>query len=172
MNAPLGWQIQPTDIPDGGLAIDRTASHDECVAIAAALDIPTCHRLRVHGKATLSTTRITVNLAFDADLTQICVVTLEPVATKASGSLRVTFHRTSLKDEADDFDPMAEDDDETLENGLIPLGRIVYEELACRIDPYPRKPGADFNWQDPAEMNAPTTPFAKLAALKPRKEGS
>ena len=41
-------------------------------------------------------------------------------------------------------------------------------DLALELDPYPRKPGAEFTWSDPreAEAAARANPFAVLKKLK------
>ena len=49
-------------------------------------------------------------------------------------------------------------------NGQIDLGALTAEFLALGLDPYPRKPGVDFSYQDaPDEKDSP---FAALGKLK------
>ena len=43
-------------------------------------------------------------------------------------------------------------------NGQIDLGALTAEFLALGLDPYPRKPGVDFSYQDPADEK--DSPFA------------
>ena len=59
---------------------------------------------------------------------------------------------------------------ELLEHGLIDAGRIVYEQLAAGLNPYPRKPDAEFVPPADAQANdgAKINPFAVLAKLKPK----
>ena len=53
------------------------------------------------------------------------------------------------------------------EDGKIDLGQYAVEQLALSLDPFPRKPGAEFvQPEEPAEIS----PFAALKALKPRDE--
>jgi hypothetical protein len=53
---------------------------------------------------------------------------------------------------------------EPLENGIVDLGAVATEFLILGIDPYPRKPGAEFT---PAKTRQEGEhPFAALAALK------
>ena len=49
-------------------------------------------------------------------------------------------------------------------NGQIDLGALTAEFLALGLDPYPRKPGVDFNYRDPADEK--DSPFAALSKLK------
>ncbi len=47
---------------------------------------------------------------------------------------------------------------------MVDLGAIATEYFLLGIDPYPRKPGAEF--QSPSAGEAAANPFAALAALK------
>jgi hypothetical protein len=52
-------------------------------------------------------------------------------------------------------------------NGQIDLGALTAEFLALGLDPYPRKPGVDFDYRDPADEK--DSPFAALNKLKGQK---
>ena len=55
---------------------------------------------------------------------------------------------------------------EKFEHGIIPAGRIIFETLAASLDPYPRREGVEFNWQDPqATEPEKASPFAVLSKL-------
>src|SRR5262249_4580645 len=58
---------------------------------------------------------------------------------------------------------------EALVGGSIDLGAIATEFLVLGIDPYPRKPGTQF--QAPAGEDDAPRPFAALAALRKSKGG-
>jgi hypothetical protein len=49
-------------------------------------------------------------------------------------------------------------------NGQVDLGALTAEFLALGLDPYPRKPGVDFNFEDGSAK--PDSPFAALGRLK------
>jgi hypothetical protein len=56
-------------------------------------------------------------------------------------------------------------------DGKIDLGPVIYESLATALEPYPRKPGASFEWSQDLREGPDTEesgPFAALAALKGR----
>ncbi|MEP1765106.1 MAG: DUF177 domain-containing protein [Sulfitobacter sp.] len=106
-----------------------------------------------------------------ATVTQECVVTLEPVATR----IDVDVHRIFLRDyETDDAPEVEMPEDDTVE----PLGiwidpAIIMEEvLALALPEYPRKEGATSETVRVTEPGkTPMTdeearPFAGLAALK------
>ena len=48
--------------------------------------------------------------------------------------------------------------------GHVDLGALTAEFLALGLDPYPRKPGVDFNFEDGSTK--PDSPFAALGRLK------
>jgi uncharacterized metal-binding protein YceD (DUF177 family) len=110
---------------------------------------------------------IAVSGAFDVELVQVCVVTLEPFKAHLIDKVEGLFappaffrggaHENHV-DEGDAEGP------ERIVNGMIDLGEFVAQHIALALDPYPRKPGATF------EAGAPTTgaggkPFANLASM-------
>lgn len=129
--------------------------------------------------ATLSLKRgrggsIRVQGRFEAEVVQACVVTLEPVRARLSGSFAVAFGTGSAGGAGavviavDDADPPEE-----LIEGRIDLGEIVAQQLAVALDPYPHAPGAGEKAEasDQGESGAEKTasPFAALARLRERR---
>lgn len=108
----------------------------------------------------------------EAELTQICVVTLEPVDTVLREPFERFFAPARRLDEAAEL--LDAELDEALEPlpETIDLGEIAAEAAALAIDPYPRKPDAAFAGaaKGPPGVAAMTDedarPFARLAALK------
>lgn len=105
-----------------------------------------------------------------AEITQICVISLEPMVS----IIREAVERTFLPkvDEQEDeeiinIDPDAPDPPEELVNGCIDLAAIACEQLALAIDPYPRKKGSIFKEQseDPL-LQEEKSPFSILVNLK------
>jgi hypothetical protein len=107
--------------------------------------------------------------AWTASIVQNCGITLEPFETALGGALSVRAvpsGSSALQVEADheiEVDPEADDPPDEITDGILPLGAYVVEDLSLAIDPFPRKPGADF--QPPPELSEPS-PFAVLARLK------
>jgi len=150
------------------------AKPEERAALAARLGLASLDLLQADLRLKrLSRGRIAVDGRFEAKLTQLCVVSLEPVAAQIEGDFAVEFVEagpgpvTEAVVAIDSADPP-----EPIEDGLIDLGEAVVQQLAERIDPYPRAPGADVTWQDekPA-MSEPKRPFAALSALQKGKKG-
>jgi len=102
----------------------------------------------------------------EAQVTQSCVVTLEPVAARVTDRFVRHFVQGSLPNEDEVvIDPEADDPPEPLGDGQVDAGEIVTQQLALALDPYPRAPDSTL----PAEVAgaAPAeSPFRVLAALK------
>ncbi len=113
---------------------------------------------------------------FQAQLTQTCVVTLEPVASNVEDSFSLQFSEDA------GLDPVAseilveldeEDPPEPMPPGGVDLGEIAAEQLALVLDPYPRAEGAELQRPDQGagrgETETGESPFAVLESLKGRK---
>jgi len=174
--APIDWSHAVATIPERGLERTRIATKEALEAVRAALDILACSRIQVRYRVKASaggSYRVTGKL--EADVTQACVVTTDPVSQSIRSDFDAVFHppEALTHHEGESEDPLSDVDTEVIENGVIDVGRLVYEEIASRIDPYPRVPGSNFDWQDPAvDTPARDNPFAKLAQLKESEKGS
>ena len=184
----LAWTHQTLDVPEQGLSIERTAAADELQALQRALDILACDALQARYRIkSMGGGGFRLDGHFEARVTQACVVSLEPVPDRITGTLEVEFlpesggrskHKGGRTGEAagetdDTIDPFAAVEVEAIENGMIEAGRVIYEELASLLNPYPRVAGSEFDWQDPKAQSAggprPDNPFAKLAVLRGKK---
>ena len=109
---------------------------------------------------------------FRATVEQLCSVSLEAFEQRATGEIEVRLvpagspnapgeiaHELEL--ELDAPDPP-----DVLEGDAIDVSAYVVEHLALEIDPFPRKPGAEFEYQPPAQEESP---FAVLKNLKTPK---
>jgi hypothetical protein len=67
-----------------------------------------------------------------------------------------------------EVDPDGEDPPDVLDSTMIDLTAYAFEHLALDLEPFPRKPGAQFT---PPEESAEISPFAVLKAFKPRESG-
>jgi len=111
---------------------------------------------------------------FDAEVEQICSVTLEPFTQTLAGELVVKAvpqgspHAAQLEEGGEvELDIEAEDPPDVLEQDAIDVAAYVVEHLALEIDPFPRKPGAEFNYEPPTQEESP---FAVLKKLQQPKE--
>ena len=107
--------------------------------------------------------------ALTADLSQTCVVTLEPLPARLNEPVEARYlpeaQASLLRQDEALSDPHEPDPPEPLpESGVLDLGELVVQHLAVALDPYPRRPGVAFT--PPGDDLPLTGPFAKLAALK------
>jgi uncharacterized metal-binding protein YceD (DUF177 family) len=161
-------------IGESGLQQTIEAKPPELEKIAAHLELVAVQKLtadvafaRWRGKG------IRLNGKLKADVTQACVVTLDPV----EAHVEVEFERRFLPEETlgreqpeahEVFvDPDGEDPAEPL-GREIDVGEILVEELSLNLDPYPRKAGVEFKGEEGDAPDRRENPFAKLAKLKPK----
>lgn len=112
---------------------------------------------------------------FDAVVEQVCGVSLDPFEQDLSGPIDIRAvpagspNAGSVSDGEVELDPDAPDAPDVLAGDAIDVAAYVVEHLALEIDPFPRKPGATFDYQAPVEE---ASPFAALKALKGAGEGA
>lgn len=167
MDPILDWTHETRTIPEAGLEMTREAAAEMRETLAKALGIDACVRLVVrYAIKPFESGRFELHGDAVMDAQQTCVVTLEPIARTYRVRLGVAFWPPELLGDGPgpDIDSLA-DDPEPIEDGRIDVGRIVYEELASAIEPFPRSDGATFDWEDRNEP-ARDNPFAALERLK------
>jgi len=112
--------------------------------------------------------------SFEAEVVQICVITLEPFPARLVQSFSASFGEGGpglpalLTGLEEDERP------ELIDGGVIDIGETVAQYVALALDPYPRKPGATLPEEyRGAETNAAgqseNKPFAGLGSLKPSR---
>lgn len=161
------------EIAPEGLSETINATPDECDAIADRIGVESMQSLsatmniqpwkrggfRVRGDAS-------------AEITQICVVTLEPFEQVVHASLDQVFVEKSSKLVADEPDIVVSVDEEDIgyvDEGNIELGEFAVEALCLELDPYPRKQGVEFRVSstgETADEVKKENPFAVLKQLK------
>ncbi|MFL5205666.1 MAG: YceD family protein, partial [Microvirga sp.] len=102
-----------------------------------------------------------------ASITQICVTTLEPFDSMIEEEVEVDFAESSGMPAEPPTDIHEYEPPDEIVNGQIDLGALTAEFLVLGLDPYPRKPGVDFSYRDPADEK--DSPFAALNKLKGSK---
>jgi hypothetical protein len=124
-----------------------------------------------------SPSKFVLEIALAADLTQACVVTLEPVRAQIARRFRRELHfsgpvrrgAAAMEHDAVTLDgPDEEEPPEEIESLQYDLAGPVLEEYALSLDPYPRAPGAQFAPKEAVD-EPPESPFA---VLKKRPSGS
>jgi hypothetical protein len=155
---PLAVRLEPDAAARAGLA--RELGLESLPALSARLTIrPWLDGAEVAGR-------------FDAVVEQLCSVSLEPFEQPLAGEIEVRLapadspHAAGPAAAEVENDPAAPDPPDVLAGDEIDLAAIVAEHLALEIDPFPRKPGAVFDYAPPPEE---TSPFAALKKLKDRE---
>lgn len=119
----------------------------------------------------LSASRFGYSAHLEAEITQTCAVTLEPVSSKQCMDfdriLQLVPQARRATDTHVELSPAAGDDEvpEEIESSRYDLAAPLLEEFSLAIDPYPRAPGASFE-APREEGEAPDNPFAVLKTLK------
>jgi uncharacterized metal-binding protein YceD (DUF177 family) len=120
----------------------------------------------------LSQSRFKLAYSFTADVTQSCVVTLEPVRSHIARAFSRELHVTSQvpADKGGVLTLDAGDDEvpEEVASSHFDLAGPLLEEFLLAIDPYPRAEGAAFETPGDAD-DASGNPFAVLKSLKKGK---
>jgi len=139
--------------------------------IAKALGLDALLELRADLRVSPWLDGVQIDGGWRAQVRQTCGVTLEPFESGLEGQLHVRALPQGSSalggpDEAGgelDLDPDADDPPDILADDMIDLGAYVVEDLSLAIDPFPRKPGVEF--EAPEQPGEPS-PFAVLAKLK------
>jgi uncharacterized metal-binding protein YceD (DUF177 family) len=163
---PLSRPVDVTNVPPQGNEVHVEATVEECAALAKDFKLPGIQSLSGDYKLMSSAKGVHVSGRVKAALTQICVVTLDAFESVIEEEVEVDFAESrgmpaEPPTELHDYEPP----DEIL-NGQIDLGALTAEFLALGLDPYPRKPGADFDYS--SGDKGKDSPFAALDKLRNR----
>ena len=153
-------------------SVSRRLEPDESTrrAIARALDLDELPDLNADVEAAPWLDGVELRGRWRARVVQTCGVTLDPFESELGGEFHVRAVPEGSPAAASpapgaELDLEAEDPPDVLAADRVDLAAYVLEHLALEVDPYPRKPGVEFE-PPPAEPEA--SPFAVLKALKPR----
>lgn len=170
--SPWAVPVALDDIPEAGLHLEIEASPEIRAALAALAEVNEVLALSASFDLTRAGAGVHVSGRVHARVGQTCVVTLEPIENVIDEPVDVQFVPGADAAEAGHV-VEAEDEDEEppepLVDGKVDIGALATEFLLLGIDPYPRKPGAEF--APPQAKDAGDHPFAGLEALKKRLGG-
>jgi len=172
--APLSRILKVDEIEDGASG-EIVATPAEMDAIAGLLDLVRLEGLTLDCRFTHGGSgRLRLTGRLKADVTQTCVVSLDPVEARIDVPLEVEFWPEALLATAESNAELPGsvvvlDGPEPIVCGRIDLGAVAYETLATALDPYPKREGVSFDWSQGEPNQAQegqSGPFAALAALK------
>lgn len=167
-DSPLSRPLLVASVPPEGLDVDIVATDAERAALAALNDAPEIGRLeaKLHARP-FGVAGIAVTGRISADVTRICVVSLEPFPTVVEETISVRFLPAEALPQGqpgEEIELPENDLPDPYTDGVVDLGEVVSEFLTLGLDPYPRKPGAAL----PADVEGRegASPFAALSRLK------
>lgn len=162
------------DLPLAGRPFAIEASIEEREALARLNGILEIRELRAEGtvRPEAGGTRVRLDGRLQAEVVQVCVITLEPVANRIDVPLQ-RLYGAEVGEEWDKgagtemfLDLSADLLTEPLDGDSLDLGAAAAEQLALELDPYPRAPGAEFEGLGPAASQGGGDGGAKLASWR------
>ena len=172
----FSYLVKAGQIKDQPLEYHLSANETQRSALAKRFGLELINQLDGHFRLQHERSGIiAASLTMSADITQICVVTLEPFAEQIEEKTVLRFvpqsmlnRRVEAEEEEEDITPESFDspDEIPYENDQIDLGAALSEQLALALNPYPRKPGAVL---PDAATDDSANPFAALAGKLGKK---
>lgn len=156
-DSPFSRPFDVHTLSPAGRSLEIEATEAECEALAKILEISAVRSLTAQlrldpmgGKGR----RVRVVGRLSAVVEQACSVSLVPLETRLDEDvLRVFVDRGSFGAGREpskivdvDFSLADDGDPEPFDQGVIDLGHLLSEELAIKLDPFPRAPGVSFDW--------------------------
>ena len=170
MNLPALPYSEPVRLHQLGAGVKRTLEPDAAARarIVKALDLASLDAFSVEMELRPSPGGWRLSGRVRASLAQTCGITLEPLPLEIDSPFVLTLAEAVEEDSDEIIITLDDESPDLIENGQIDLGQYAVEQLALRLDPFPRKPGAEFvQPPEPAEIS----PFAVLKQLRPSDEG-
>lgn len=176
-NTPLEFSrlFEIGRLPQDGIRTVIAATPDECAAIAKRAGIPLLADLRVdyHLQFLPHSDVLTVTAQIAAQVTQICVRSLEPF----THAVHFTFTAQAMEQNllpavpvtADEVAAEAEITDEGFEpiiNRQLDLGELAVQQFLLELDPYPKNPDAEPLSRSWEMQDGDTQPMSILKSLK------
>ena len=150
--------------------VSITAEESERSALAARFGLIGIARLEASAELARDGDIVTATGKLEADVTQACVASGDPVPAKIAEDFTVRFAPAGAEPDADEVELDEGDLDELdYEGSAIDLGEAVAQTMALALDPFPRAAGADEKLREAGVLGEEDAgPFAALKALKDR----
>lgn len=160
---------EPVRMNQVGVSLTRVLSPDEETRrrIAKSLQLQSLDSFEAEMTIAPNTEGWILSGRLKAHAVQSCGLTLEPLPVDINNRFSIQLLETAVE-EGDEIDLSPDDEGaDVIENGRIDLGQYALEQLVLALDPFPRKPGAEFvQPEEPTEIS----PFAVLKAMKSKAE--
>jgi hypothetical protein len=161
---PLSRPIELASIRTDGSEFHVETTASERAALAERFGIPAIAKLTGDFLLRKKGPHVRVTGVVFGSFTQTCILTLEPFETEFREDVDVGFDENPEK--ALELRPEEEAPDLIID-GIIDVGALAGEFTALALDPYPRKPGAVFEFSDKKDTgDEKPAPFGALLGLK------
>lgn len=155
--APLySYRVKVDEIPERGQTVDIAVPQEALQAIAKSFGLVSVSDLTASIALKRKGKEVHATGTMQAHVTQTCVVSLDAFDETVQENVDLRFAPDAPA--LDDVNAPLDAPDPII-GGEIELGGLVVEFLALALDPYPRKPGAEFQFKD---ETAGEHPFAAL----------
>lgn len=161
---------EPVRLHQVGSGVSRTLEPDAVARarIAKALDLASLDSFTADVTLAPSPGGWRLSGRVRASLAQTCGITLESLPVEIDAPFTISLAEAVEEDPEEIVITLDDESPDPVEGGQVDLGQYAVEQLALRLDPFPRKPGAEFvQPPEPAEIS----PFAVLKTLRPSDEG-
>ncbi|MCZ8548115.1 DUF177 domain-containing protein [Mesorhizobium qingshengii] len=151
---PVSFIANVARLPHKGLPVVITADGAQRAALAAEHDLLSVETYRAELLvAPWKRNGVKVSGRVEADITQACIVTLEPVEAHIDEAIEALFLPDDSKLGRQGFEGGGEilidadgpDSPETFSGDTIDVGALAEQFFGLAIDPYPRKQGASLD---------------------------
>ncbi len=170
---PFSRRVKVDALPREGLTQTIEATPAERAAIAEQNGLVEVAQLTATFSLRRAGRAVRVQGSVHAQVTQTCVVTLEPIPASLDESVDVRFappadEKPGGRAGPETLETDLEDAPDPIVDGKIDRGALAVEFMALGLDPYPRRPGAQF--APPSDALPDPSPFDALAEIA-RKKG-
>lgn len=149
-------------------AVSIAAEEGERAALAARFGLIGIERLQAQAELERDGDVVSATGTFEAEVTQSCVASGEPVPARIAGDFALRFVRAGEEPCPEEVELQESELDEIdYEGSAIDLGEAVAQTMALALDPFPRAAGADEKLREAGVLGEEEAgPFAALKALK------
>jgi len=161
---------EPVRLHQVGAGVTRTLKPDAAARarIARTLDLASLDSFVAEMSLAPSPGGWRLTGRVQASLAQTCGITLEPLPVEIDAPFSIALAETPDEDSDEIVITLDDESPDPIEGGQVDLGQYAVEQLALRLDPFPRKAGAEFvQPPEPVEIS----PFAVLKQIRPSDEG-
>ncbi|ODT87466.1 DUF177 domain-containing protein [Phenylobacterium sp. SCN 70-31] len=174
MGEAVTWPrvVRLHELARGPVTLDLAPDAEQRAAIARRLELRSLPALTARVTVRPWMDGAEIGGRFDAVVEQVCGVSLDPFEQPVVGDFVVQAvpagspHAAAGEGGELELDPDAPDAPDVLDGDAIDVAAYVVEHLGLELDPFPRKPGAVFDYAAPETEASPFAALKKLTEPK------